>query len=204
MKWTLRSMTEQDPAVSRCPPLFPAPGPLPDFPKAGPTAVANPVLSLSGYRLRPCRNADLAFLRRLFRHGRDAELAGTGWPEDFKRAFCLQQFDAQHTDYLRRFPQADFLLILDRRAPVGRLTIDRSGPDIHLVDIGLLPSCRGRGLGTAVLLALQDLAEQRGAGVVLNVGVNNPRAAALYRRMGFQPQDSGPTHQKLRWMPPSS
>ncbi|WP_051341209.1 GNAT family N-acetyltransferase [Azospirillum halopraeferens] len=177
--------------------------PLPGFPKPRQAPSGEPVLSIPGYRLRPCRDADLPFLKRLYRHARDAELARTGWPEEMKRAFCEQQFHAQHTDYLRRFPDADFLLILDRRDPVGRLYVDR-GLDLHLVDISLLPQRRGRGLGTAVLRALRALAMERGGGVVLSVAVDNPRAAALYHRMGFRHRATDDTRHHLRWDPDPS
>lgn len=183
--------------------MIPAPpASLPEFPKAGQAPSGGLARPASGYRLRPCRSADLPFLRRLYRHTRDAELALTGWPEEMKRAFCEQQFNAQHTDYLRRFPTADYLLILDGRDPAGRLYVDGSGPDLHLIDISLHPAHRGRGLGTALLRALQDLAIQRGGGVTLNVALDNARAAALYARLGFLPETDGPTHRTLRWMPP--
>nr|WP_246499487.1 GNAT family N-acetyltransferase [Azospirillum soli] len=119
-----------------------------------------------------------------------------------KRAFCEQQFNAQHTDYLRRFPAADYLVIQDGRGPAGRLYVDRSSSDLHLIDVSLHPAHQGRGLGSALLRVLQELAAQRGGGVTLNVALDNHRAASLYARLGFHPEGDGPTHRTLRWIQP--
>ncbi|MFD5159942.1 GNAT family N-acetyltransferase [Streptomyces hawaiiensis] len=49
-------------------------------------------------------------------------------------------------------------------------------------------SLRSRGIGTALVLAAERLARERGIGVMgLGVGAGNPRAAALYARLGYLP-----------------
>ena len=57
------------------------------------------------------------------------------------------------------------------------------------VEFGFLQveaDCRGRGIGTALLqLALQRGSERGVLSIGLGVGTDNPRAAALYRRLGF-------------------
>ncbi|WP_433302814.1 GNAT family N-acetyltransferase [Actinoplanes sp. CA-030573] len=55
-----------------------------------------------------------------------------------------------------------------------------------VVQVGVLPAVRGRGLGAA--LVCESLARMAADGATeawLNVNVNNPGAAALYRRLGF-------------------
>lgn len=57
-----------------------------------------------------------------------------------------------------------------------------------IVQVGVVPSVRGRGLGAA--LVSESLARRRPAGETeawLDVNVDNPGAAALYRRLGFTP-----------------
>lgn len=177
---------------------------LPPFPSQGQAPSGGPVFSVPGLRLRHCRMADVPFLRRLYRHTRKDELAPTGWPEAMKRAFCDQQFDAQHTDYVRRFAAGSFLLILDRIDPVGRLYLDLSTPALHLVDIALLPDQRGKGTGSAVLRRLQEMAAAIPEGSVhLAVDPMNPRARALYERHGFAVTDTGPSRLFMRWSPPT-
>ena len=55
-----------------------------------------------------------------------------------------------------------------------------------IVQVGVIPPARGHGLGAA--LVTESLARQRSAGETeawLDVNVDNPGAAALYRRLGF-------------------
>jgi ribosomal protein S18 acetylase RimI-like enzyme len=156
-------------------------------------------LKVRGWKLRPCRTADMPFLRRLYRRSREAELLPTGWPEDMKRQFCDQQFAAQHADYLRRYPAAAFLIIVGEHGPAGRLYLARTGDDLRLVDVSLLPTCRSRGFGTALLAMLQAHARDMGCGIELSVAMDNARAEALYRRHGFVDCGTGPTHRTMRW-----
>ncbi|WP_151481019.1 GNAT family N-acetyltransferase [Streptomyces albicerus] len=49
-------------------------------------------------------------------------------------------------------------------------------------------SLRSRGIGTALVRAAEELAIARGTGLMgLGVGDDNPRAAALYARLGYRP-----------------
>ncbi|KOU74365.1 acetyltransferase [Streptomyces sp. MMG1533] len=55
--------------------------------------------------------------------------------------------------------------------------------------LGVRPEgLRSRGIGTALIRAAEDLARGRGLTVVgIGVGRDNPRAAALYDRLGYRP-----------------
>lgn len=166
------------------------------FPGGSPCGAA---LTVHGVVFRPARSADLPFLRRLYRFSRDRELAALNWPEALLRDFCRSQFEAQHQDYIHRYPTACFLVLELRREPVGRLYIDLSGPVIHLIDIALLPSARGRGIGTRILTAMQERAKADGKPVSLHVQHGNRAAADLYRRLGFRLTAPGATHDGCLW-----
>lgn len=166
----------------------------------GRASPGKPVFSIPGWRVRPCRDADMEFLRRLYRTAREAELAHTGWPPALKRAFCDQQFDAQHGDYLSRFVDGVFLIILNRTDPVGRLYLDLTGPALRLIDITLLPAWQGKGIGGAVLRQLQQMASAFPDGsVVLSVDPRNPRARTLYERHGFRVTGTDPARLSMCW-----
>lgn len=64
-----------------------------------------------------------------------------------------------------------------------------SRPGVLVLDgLCVAPEHRGRGIGTALLDAATDLARDRGLRAVgLSVVDANPRAEALYRRLGFRP-----------------
>lgn len=69
----------------------------------------------------------------------------------------------------------------------------RPQPDVLVLDgICVDEQWRGRGVGSALLEASFDHAKRTGAQAVqLSVVGTNPRAAALYRRLGFAPVDRG-------------
>lgn len=55
-----------------------------------------------------------------------------------------------------------------------------------IAQVGVVPRARGKGIGA--LLIAEAVRRMRAAGetdITLNVNINNPRAAALYRRLGF-------------------
>nr|MDT0659551.1 GNAT family N-acetyltransferase [Micromonospora sp. DSM 115978] len=80
-------------------------------------------------------------------------------------------------------PEWSLLAVDDRRGDVGFITC----ADGWIVQVGVRPDQRGRGLGAA--LVAEALRRMRAAGateVLLDVNVDN-RAGRLYRRLGFVP-----------------
>jgi len=162
----------------------------------------------AGVSLRPAREADQPFLQRLFRSVRWDELAPTGWPDPVKVDFLASQFDLQQRHYRLAFAGADFDVIEHDGAAIGRLSVDRTTPDLHLVEIALAPEWRGRGVGGALLAQLQNEVRcGRGARIVLNVERTNVDAQRLYQRLGFT--ESPPTSPypglsvEMVWPPPT-
>ncbi|GIE96973.1 GNAT family N-acetyltransferase [Paractinoplanes rishiriensis] len=58
--------------------------------------------------------------------------------------------------------------------------------DGWIVQVGVVPQARGRGIGEALMR--ESLSRMEGTEAWLTVNVNNPGAAALYRRLGFTDQ----------------
>lgn len=139
-----------------------------------------------GFAVRPRGPEDTDFLRGLYISFRWAELEAAGWPEATRRAFLADQFRLQDHHYTNHYTAAAAFLIITRDgAPVGRLYIDRGGVrEIRLVDIIILPTLTGRGIGTAIVRALLDEADRTGRFVGLHVESYNP-ARRLYLRLGF-------------------
>ena len=82
---------------------------------------------------------------------------------------------------------------------IGRELVDWGPAEVHLVDIALLPTWTGRGIGSALVRDLVEHARASNRAVVLEVARDNHRALALYRRLGFVDGDhSTPSHQALR------
>lgn len=150
---------------------------------------------------RPETDADEVFLRGLYAGTRAPELVLIPWDDAAKAAFLRQQFDAQRIHYRREFPQADFDVLLHGGSPLGRLYLDRSGPEWRLLDIALVPDMRGQGLGTALLCGILAEAGAAGRPVLLHVEAFNP-ARRLYDRLGFLPLAGDGIYLPMAWTPP--
>jgi ribosomal protein S18 acetylase RimI-like enzyme len=62
----------------------------------------------------------------------------------------------------------------------------RARPLLNVHDLAVLPGYRGRGIGSALLLAAEETARQRGCcKITLEVRSDNASAYGLYRRCGF-------------------
>ena len=162
-----------------------------------PTLRAAAALGLS-CRLRT--EADLPFIERLYRSTREEELAMTGWPEAFKQQFIAQQQFAQNRHFELVHPGAEWLLIEQHGAPIGRLYVEDRGAELWLIDIALLPECRGRGIGAALLGDLLAQGRDAGKPVGLTVFKSNP-ARRLYERLGFVAIEDGGAYDRMEWRP---
>jgi RimJ/RimL family protein N-acetyltransferase len=134
--------------------------------------------------LRAIRPADEPFLCELYASTRAEELRPVPWTPAEKTAFLRQQFHAQHTHYQQHYPSARFDVIELGGRPIGRLYVDRRPDEILIVDISLLPACRGAGIGTGILRGLLAEAAATVRPTRIHVELTNP-AQRLYRRLGF-------------------
>lgn len=123
-------------------------------------------------------------MQQVYAGTRQQELACTGWPQAKIDDFLVQQCNAQHQHYRQHFAQATFELIKYQGENAGRLYVDRSLGDIRIVDIALLDSFRGKGIGSYLLKKLLAEGRDKGLTVSIHVEKNNP-ARRWYERLGF-------------------
>ncbi|WP_157263552.1 GNAT family N-acetyltransferase [Azohydromonas aeria] len=135
--------------------------------------------------LRPETAADDALLAALYGATRAAELAALPWSAAQKADFLQQQHRLRERHYRAHFAAAAFDVIEEDGRPVGRLCLWRGAREWRVVDIALLPECRGRGIGSALLRRVLAEADTAGAAVSLHVEPASP-ACRLYGRLGFQ------------------
>jgi ribosomal protein S18 acetylase RimI-like enzyme len=157
-------------------------------------------MALLAISLRPATVADEGFLDELYASTRADEVAAWGWLPAQQRAFLAQQARVRRAGYAAQFPAAEDAIVEVEGRAVGRCLVDRSGPVITLVDLALVPARRGQGLGTAVLERLLAEARAQGRRVRLHVERAN-RAAALYRRLGFEGVEEDPFRLTMEWAP---
>ncbi|MFI9384618.1 GNAT family N-acetyltransferase [Kutzneria sp. NPDC052558] len=130
--------------------------------------------------IRPCQEQDLVLLR--------AYIPTPGQPDRHDKRFERQQSG-----------RSTFLIAWAGDLPVGAGEILWNGcdaPEInqHYLDcpelngLDVWPAeLRSQGIGTAIISAAEDLARQRACHRIgLGVDDHNPRAAALYLRLGYQ------------------
>ena len=144
--------------------------------------------------------ADLPFSASLFASTREAELARIDWPDAAKRAFCQQQFEAQHAHYVQHFPNALFAIAEREGIAIGRVYLDETAPEATLIEITLVAGERNAGVGGALLRVLMQRADQRGLALGLHVEPFNP-AQRLYERHGFALAEAGEIYSYLRRPP---
>ncbi|WP_284165883.1 GNAT family N-acetyltransferase [Frigidibacter sp. SD6-1] len=115
-----------------------------------------------------------------------------------------EQFASRHEDHVER-PLADFAARLagasvwaafdgERPVAVAALTPDDEGVARGWVEsVYVRPEARGRGLGQAVLGALEQVArDQRLDALWLEVRASNAAARGLYARLGFREVEGAP------------
>ena len=134
--------------------------------------------------LRPIEHEDLPFLEALYASTRLEELANLPWEQTAKDVFLNQQFNAQHHYYQTHFPEAQFQLIEHAGTAIGRAYLLWGDAHLQIIDIALIPSCRGQGIGSQLLGKWLARADAQGLDTGLYVESYNP-AQALYRRHGF-------------------
>lgn len=122
--------------------------------------------------LRPATAQDVAQLHRL-----ELELfPGDSWSE--------QMLHAEITHETRRY--------LIAAAPGSEQILGYAGVMVvadtaDVQNIAVVPEARGKGLGSALLSALHEIARERGAReILLEVRESNATAQSLYRRFGYQ------------------
>jgi ribosomal protein S18 acetylase RimI-like enzyme len=139
----------------------------------------------AGVALREATDSDLHFLLVLYSSTREEEMRLVPWSPEEKAVFLSRQFEAQHRHYRNAYPGASWEIVEIDGAPGGRLYVDRREEEIELIDVALLPTCRGRGVGTALLRRLLREADAKRQSVLLWVEPGNP-AHRLYERHGFR------------------
>jgi len=91
-----------------------------------------------------------------------------------------------------RLGEIVYLVAHVRGRPVGHLGVDlvRVHDAAHLWQFGVLPALQSHGIGTAMVAAAERAAAARGLSVAeIGAETDNPRARALYERLGYRLSD---------------
>jgi RimJ/RimL family protein N-acetyltransferase len=131
---------------------------------------------------RPATLADVEFLT-------STAIAASGdrhRPPDAELAAYRAGFTAWTEQQVRgEIPDSTTSVVTAYGVDVGRLRVVRTGGLVELAGLQLLPAHQGRGLGTRIVRDLVAEAAASGRGFGLSVEKDNPRARALYERLGL-------------------
>jgi ribosomal protein S18 acetylase RimI-like enzyme len=154
----------------------------------------------SAVHLVQAASSDDAFMYATFASTRMEELSITGWSEQQKEQFLRLQFEAQRMSYLRDLPEAVYSVIHCGATAVGRLIVERTPTEIHIVDIALQTQFRKLGIGSILMNGMIAEAKHNGKSVRLFVEKFNP-ALHWYERMGFKVLSTAPVYLEMVWRP---
>lgn len=121
----------------------------------------------------------------------------------------------KHADRLERQQRGEvvYLVAWHEDVPIGHALLKWQGaaedyiaamfqgtcPDVE--DLYVTEVCRSQGVGTQILREAARLVAERGfRNIGLGVDVNNPRAQALYRRLGFQDSGLEPHYERYEYV----
>ncbi|MGH9637051.1 MAG: GNAT family N-acetyltransferase [Candidatus Angelobacter sp.] len=136
--------------------------------------------------LRPVQDSDDEFLMKVYGSTREQELAQVPWTAEQKQQFVRMQWEAQKNHYAAQHPKATHEIICLEGTDAGRLYLDRSSDNFHILDITLLPEHRNRGAGSFLLGQIMAEAKEAGKPVSIYVETFNP-SLRLFQRLGFTP-----------------
>jgi ribosomal protein S18 acetylase RimI-like enzyme len=149
---------------------------------------------------RVINDSDKAFLKKMYADSRAWEFELTHWSDKDRDDFLNSQFETQDKVYKSNYIGAVHRIIQLDSADIGRLIVSRSDDLLHIVDLTILSSHQGRGLGGDILKSLINEAQGGKVPVTLSVEKSNP-AINLYRRLGFQPTGVSGHHISMKWEP---
>ena len=130
---------------------------------------------MTGVVLRPAIPADSEFCFQLHKAAMGGYITALwGWDEQRQRAY-----------HDRSFSPGRWQIITADGADIGMIDVERRPAEIYLGRIEIHPSHQGRGIGTRLITALVDEARRNGQDLALDVLAVNPRAQALYQRLGL-------------------
>jgi ribosomal protein S18 acetylase RimI-like enzyme len=155
-------------------------------------------MSSPNVTLRPVQDTDDPFLLKVYGSTREQELAQVPWTPQQKQQFVHMQFEAQKMHYAAEHPDATHTVVCVNGNAAGRLYLDRSGEDFHILDITLLPEYRNGGAGSILLSQIMAEAKQAGKPVTIFVETFN-RSMRLFERLGFTMEREEGFYLFMRW-----
>jgi GNAT superfamily N-acetyltransferase/SAM-dependent methyltransferase len=147
------------------------------------------------YRIRLATGDDVALLTEVCL---EATRAQNRLSADFDETAWRDGF-AEWTRESIEDPATDLYVVEVDGRRAGRLRVSRTPEVVELNGIQLHPDVQNRGIGTAIITALQSEAARYGVPLELHVERDNPHARRLYDRLGFTKTGADGAEDVLQW-----
>lgn len=154
--------------------------------------------SLIGLSAKAANANDTPFMAQLF-YSTKPFFYELGLPSEVVETMLEQQYRLQQASYREQYPNANTYILFYHQQAVGKVMLDISEYRIHLVDFIIIPSMRGRGLGSAVLAFIKQEAMKCCLPVGLSVERENTRAKKLYLQQGFKLESYSGVYESMLW-----
>jgi ribosomal protein S18 acetylase RimI-like enzyme len=140
------------------------------------------------YSIRPAQRDELDALYTIHRAAMETYVSQTwgAWDDTFQRDF-----------FANNWPELRLAIDVDGGL-AGFLDLDESPERIRVENVELAPAHQGRGIGTALLVSVQQRAALNRLPVALQVLKVNP-ARGLYEHLGFRQTGETETHYQMTW-----
>jgi ribosomal protein S18 acetylase RimI-like enzyme len=150
--------------------------------------------------IRPATDDDIDFLTEVA----VSTVKGQGrWPaEEDEAEYRIGYAEWTREHIMGAEPSSSLSVLEVNGVRVGRLRVVRPGNLVEIAGIHVMPTSQGQGIGTQVIRGL--IAEAGAARLPLELGVetDNPRARALYDRLGLRPVTRDGDETRMRLDPP--
>jgi GNAT superfamily N-acetyltransferase len=151
-------------------------------------------------RLRSCEASDDALLYDVFCTTWQSEVAALPNQNLAQHVLRIQHI-AQERRFAKNHPGYERFVVLEHGEPAGRLYVHRTDEQLEIVDLTLLTAFRSRGIGTALVRELFELATREDLAISLRVGRRLRRVTEFYLRLGFDLVDVDDLDNTFQWTP---
>lgn len=154
----------------------------------GPSQGESSSAGMPDFQLRPAKQADFRFARKLYMASMEPLLTALAAWDDAKA-------DASFREY---FKLDEVRIITVDDADVGWIQVSEADCAVHLDQLHLVEEFRDLGIGTRLIEQTKRAARDKNWPLCLSF-VRGNRAAALYERLGFRPAGSDQTKIHMQW-----
>ena len=161
-------------------------------------------MASSAFSLRSVTDDDASFLLDLFSETHRSEYKGLSLPITQLEAILQMQFQAQKADYSLRHPEAIHEVIEIEGMAGGQWMWVEKNDHLLYIDISISKKFRNQGIASRLTKNLMKMSAQKKLPLRGYVALNNPKAIALWQRLGFDTVGSNQTHLAIEFIPDNS